>query len=245
MAAAKAVQRMHESVDHWVWRHDGIRRVEQDGGDSTVSIFPTAASAVQAALAIQLELTTSQAPDNPPIVARVAVHAGTAEVGTAGSWEDATVVRCQRLNELGRGGDVLLSASAAALLLDEVPAGASVVDLGEHWLRDLARHERVWRLIYPGSRSSGPLRTTSRGQRTNLRPMPTQLVGRDRELADLAGLLGTTRALTLTGPGRVGKTRLAHALASSCFERSARPTWWVDLAALAEPGTVAAEVAAS
>src|SRR5690348_12672398 len=59
----------------------------------------------------------------------------------------------------------------------------------------------------------------------------TRLVGRERELADLARLVGTPRLLTLTGAGGSGKTRLARATAervASSFERIA----WVDLSLL-------------
>jgi predicted ATPase len=45
-------------------------------------------------------------------------------------------------------------------------------------------------------------------------PIPlTRFVGREAELAEAATLLGTTRLLTLTGPGGAGKTRLALELA--------------------------------
>ena len=37
----------------------------------------------------------------------------------------------------------------------------------------------------------------------------TAFVGRQRELAELAGLLRTARLVTVTGPGGVGKTRIA------------------------------------
>ena len=43
----------------------------------------------------------------------------------------------------------------------------------------------------------------------------TPLVGRARELDDIAGALGRTRLITLTGPGGAGKTRLALAAAQA------------------------------
>ncbi|HEX6599177.1 MAG TPA: BTAD domain-containing putative transcriptional regulator [Gemmatimonadaceae bacterium] len=71
----------------------------------------------------------------------------------------------------------------------------------------------------------------------------TRLVGRERELADLAHLVGTPRLLTLTGAGGSGKTRLARATAervASSFERVA----WVDLSLLDDAQFLVPHVAA-
>ena len=66
----------------------------------------------------------------------------------------------------------------------------------------------------------------------------TSLVGRDRELAAIHGLLSAGRLVTLVGPGGVGKTRLAHEVAAAEQE-----PWWADLAALRDGQTVAPAVA--
>ncbi len=47
----------------------------------------------------------------------------------------------------------------------------------------------------------------------NLPAEPNSFIGRERDLAELARLLGEVRALTLSGPGGIGKTRLATRLA--------------------------------
>ena len=62
-------------------------------------------------------------------------------------------------------------------------------------------------------------------------PVPlTSLVGRARELERIGETLRRTRLVTLTGPGGVGKTRLALALAHSQLGRRADGVWLVDLA---------------
>ena len=69
----------------------------------------------------------------------------------------------------------------------------------------------------------------------------TSFVGRRAELASARAALGTTRLLTLSGPGGVGKTRLAIQLASSVKRLHPDGTWFVDLGSLAPGGSVADE----
>ena len=71
----------------------------------------------------------------------------------------------------------------------------------------------------------------------------TPLVGRQRELQDVVDSLSRSRLLTLTGPGGVGKTRLALAAAgavSACYPGG---VCWVELAPVDDPGIVAQVVA--
>jgi predicted ATPase/DNA-binding CsgD family transcriptional regulator len=75
-------------------------------------------------------------------------------------------------------------------------------------------------------------------------PAPlTSLVGRTRELEGIGETLRATRLVTLTGPGGVGKTRLALALAHRQVARRADGVWLVDLTAGPETPDVAAETA--
>lgn len=77
-------------------------------------------------------------------------------------------------------------------------------------------------------------------------PVPsTPLIGREREMADLAAILGRAdvRLLTLTGPGGVGKTRLALAVAMSLAEQDATDVAAVFLAPLTDPDLVMPTIA--
>ncbi len=75
-------------------------------------------------------------------------------------------------------------------------------------------------------------------------PAPASpLVGRDGELACLRKLIeGDVRLLTLTGPGGVGKTRLAIALAERVAPRFSDGAYFIDLAPLADPRLLAATI---
>lgn len=73
----------------------------------------------------------------------------------------------------------------------------------------------------------------------NLPVSLTSFVGRDWEMATLAGLLQRSRLVTVTGAGGVGKTRLAIE-AARIFERSGTGgVWFVDLAPLSNEDLVA------
>ena len=77
-------------------------------------------------------------------------------------------------------------------------------------------------------------------------PVPlSSFVGRERELGAVVALLGAHRLVTLTGPGGVGKTRLA--LRAAADARAAAPdgVWLAELAALADPALVPQAVAAA
>jgi len=71
----------------------------------------------------------------------------------------------------------------------------------------------------------------------------TPLVGRQRELQDVVDSLSGSRLVTLTGPGGIGKTRLALAAAGVVSARYPGGVCWVDLAPLDDPGIVAEVIA--
>ena len=79
----------------------------------------------------------------------------------------------------------------------------------------------------------------------NLPLQPTPLVGREQELATARAQLlsGEMRLLTLAGPGGVGKTRLALALAEALREAFPHGAWFVDLAPLRDATLVPSAIA--
>ncbi len=75
-------------------------------------------------------------------------------------------------------------------------------------------------------------------------PVPaTPFVGRVAERAALAAALADQRMVTATGPGGVGKTRLALSVAAELAAGRRDGAWFVDLVRVTDPGAVTAAVA--
>jgi predicted ATPase/DNA-binding CsgD family transcriptional regulator len=85
--------------------------------------------------------------------------------------------------------------------------------------------------------------TVTRRSRHNLPIEPNKFIGRQRELAELTAKLGDARVITLCGPGGIGKTRLAHNLASEVVAEFPDGAWLVELADAVEPDAIARLVA--
>jgi predicted ATPase len=93
--------------------------------------------------------------------------------------------------------------------------------------------------VRPGDRSFYPERAVVQPAGTSAHPRVrsplTSFVGRDTEVSQVLKNLGTTRLVTLTGPGGVGKTRLAAEVSG----RLPEAPWFVELAPVTDPAEVA------
>ncbi len=77
-------------------------------------------------------------------------------------------------------------------------------------------------------------------------PSPlTPFIGRARERAELRDAIGAHRQVTAVGPGGVGKTRLAMAVAADLAGDFADGVWFVDLVPVTDPAMVGSAVAAA
>ncbi|MCJ7437005.1 MAG: adenylate/guanylate cyclase domain-containing protein, partial [Acidimicrobiia bacterium] len=232
-------------------RHDEILRdaVEEHGGyvvkttgDGLHAAFALARDAVSAALDAQRRLVAEDWVLPEPLRVRMGLHTGAAELRD-GDYYGSAVNRAARVSAAGHGGQILVSLVTEELVRDDVPAEASLVDLGEHMLRDVERPERVFQLSHPAITSQFPRLQTDERVSGNLPDARDSFVGRTRELAELDASLTLTPLVTLTGVGGVGKTRLALETARRAQDRFADGAWLVELAPVTDAELVGAATA--
>jgi len=233
--------------------HDAIlnREIEAAGGlvvrlkgegDSFFAVFTRATDAVAAACAVQRALSAASWPPAAPIAVRMAMHTGEAELRD-GDYYGSAPNRCARLRAIAHGGQVLVSGATEGLVRDSLSGEATLVDLGEHRLRDMARPVRVFQLAHPALRRDFPPLKSLEAQAGNLPLQLTGFVGRQRELGEVKSWLEGHRLVTLTGPGGSGKTRVAQQAAEEVRDRFPDGVWWVDLSLLNDPSQVPEAVA--
>ena len=145
----------------------------------------------------------------------------------------------------GHGGQVLLSAAVHDALAGNLPPDVAESSLGRHRLRDLLEAEEVWQLAIPGSPDGFPPLKSLEGFPNNLPRQPTEVIGRDDQIALLRAMLAepNTRLLTLTGPGGIGKTRLALAVAAESLETFPDGVFFVALAGIDDAALLLSEIA--
>lgn len=184
-------------------------------GDSTFSVFRRTSDAARAALAALAALE---------LPVRMAIHVGQA-VERDGDYYGPAVNRAARLRGIAGSGEILLSRSAADMLLDEPSTEWSILEVGQRELKDLSRPEHVFRLL-PGAdldREIEPPASIERRALDQDLPLPVPLamrgdhVARPHELEQMLAAFGDVvaggrRTVLLAGEPGMGKTWLAAAL---------------------------------
>ena len=210
----------HHALLRGVWEAHGGVEVSIEG-DAFFVAFSSASRAVAATAAGQAALAEHVWPQGEPVRVRMGVHTGEPRIREGDYW-GPDVHYAARVASAARGGQVLVSAAAAALA-----SGAELTSLGRHRLKDFPQPRELFALG-PGPH---PVPKTLDPLRTNLPSAPTPLVGRDDEVDEVvASLLGDARLVTVVGAGGTGKTRLALAVADRLLDDLADGAFLVELA---------------
>jgi YVTN family beta-propeller protein len=135
-------------------KHEGHEIDTQ--GDAFFYAFGSANEAVQAAVEGQQALSSHVWPEQTAVRVRIGVHSARA-TPVGGRYTGLAVHRASRICSAGHGGQVLVSQATQSLLEDEEEElAASLIDLGEHRLKDIERPVRLYQVPVPGLPSRFP-----------------------------------------------------------------------------------------
>lgn len=106
--------------------------------DEVFAVFPKAAAAVEAAVALQLALAERTWPLDVECRVRIGIHVGRPTPSDAG-YVGMAVNTVARVCNAGHGGQILISGPTVAAIADAPPGGVTFASLGSHRLRGLPR----------------------------------------------------------------------------------------------------------
>jgi class 3 adenylate cyclase/tetratricopeptide (TPR) repeat protein len=203
-------------------------------GDAFQAAFTDPVRAVSAALAGQRALAAATWGATGPLKVRMGLHWGVAEARGADYATTHTLNRVARVMSAGHGGQILLSLDVADQVREHLPEGVGLRDLSRHRLKGLSQAEQLFQIVAPDLPANfPPLKSTPVAPATRSEVFSLldhivrgQLIGRERELAELEGFWnraerGEGHLVLLSGEPGVGKTRLAEELANYARLRGA------------------------
>ena len=178
-------------------------------GDSFFVVFGDAEAGVAAAVDAQRGLHANRWPDGAQVRIRMGLHTGDLARHEEG-YVGVDLNRAARIASTANGAQIVVSRT----LLGAVPTPPRTRDLGRHRLKDLPEPEHLFQVLVDGlPEVTTPIR--SLGAPSNLPSLSGPLVGRDDDIDAVDRLVAAGSGLvTLTGPGGVGKTSLAIAVAA-------------------------------
>ena len=223
-----------------VTRHRGT--VVKMLGDGVHAAFDDPRDAVDAILELQLALAEPPPDGGLALKIRSGLNCGAVE-RRDNDFFGSPVNRAARIMSSAHGGQVLVSQTVAALTAERLPKDVTLRDLGQVRLRDLTSPEHLYQVVHPRLRQDFPALRSLESTPNNLPQQVSSFIGRERELAEVKRLLGTTRLLTLIGAGGIGKTRIALHAAAEAMDDHPDGVWFIDLAPQADARLVPQTVA--
>lgn len=213
-------------------------------GDAFFVVFDRAIDATSTAAAIQRTLFNHSWLEDATVRVRIGIHTGE-PILTSDGYIGMDVHHTARIMSAAHGGQTLLSQTTRDLVAQHLPVGTFLVDLGEHRLKDLQRPSHLYQLSLEGLPTDFPSLKTLDTHPNNLPIQPTPFIGREKEVAAVTQLLlrPDVQLVTLSGPGGVGKTRLALHVAAELSDDFTDGVFVVALAPVNTPEQVVPAIA--
>ncbi len=211
-------------------------------GDSFFAVFSSAQAAVSAAAKILRALDAHPWPDDVSVRVRMGLHTGEGLL-VGDNYGGLDVHRAARIAAVAHGGQIVVSASTAALAGTSLPQGLELLGLGKHRLKDLVAEEELFQVSVSGLRTEFPPVRSLGSSPNNLPVELTNFIGREHEIDAIAELLRANRLVTMTGPGGTGKTRLSLQVAARCLGDHPDGVFFVLLAPITDPNLVPSTIA--
>ncbi|HZZ65564.1 MAG TPA: tetratricopeptide repeat protein [Candidatus Baltobacteraceae bacterium] len=220
-------------------RHDALIRaavLESGGtvfktvGDSCCCVFDRPEDAVRAALEVQRALDRERWPiEIGRLRVRIGIHTGDA-LAQDGDYFGPTLNRVARVMAAAHGGQILVSQATRSALAQTLKHECTLEDLGAHRLRDLSEPQHIFQVLAAGLDNVFRPPASLDARPNNLPSQLSEFIGRDLELDAVRDMLKSNRLVTISGPGGIGKTRLALQAAADTIGRYADGSWLVRLA---------------
>jgi len=233
----------HRAILRAAWGTSGQEQGTE--GDSFFVLFDRATECVAAAVAAQRTLRAEPWPDDLEVRVRMGINTGEHDIVAAAGLVGIEINEAARIAGVAHGGQILISESTRQIVDGHLPADVRLRDLGNFRLKDLLAPVRLIQVVADGLPAEFPPPRTPDAHPNNLPTQLTTFIGRDGELDEAAGLLASTRLLTLTGPGGTGKTRLSLQLAARVSDDFPDGVFFVPLEPIRDPMLVAPRIASA
>lgn len=230
----------HHALLRAIWRAHGGYEVFTEG-DAFVVAFDNADEAVRAAIDAQRAIASEAWPGRRAVRIRIGLHAGYARL-VGGDYQGLALNQAARIVGAAHGGQTFATDEVVGELTD-APSGLVIESLGRFRIRDFDEPVQLHALTAGGTPVIDAAPRVRPAEGHNIVPASTALVGRDDEVDQVIGDLAPGRVVTLTGPGGVGKTRLATEVGLRAAPAWRDGVWFVDLTSTGSPEDVPLTIA--
>ncbi len=230
----------HRRILRAAWSANDGHEINVDG-DAFFVAFADTSSAVLACIAAQEGLSAHRWPEGHPVRVRMGIHSGLA-YPRHDDYAAIAVHQAARIANAAHGEQVVISAKAAAAV--GPPTADRLHPLGRFRVRDFDEPVALFGVDTGTSQMHKYAPRLIPADGHNLTAPAGTFVARAAELDHVPQLLGAGDLVTISGPGGVGKTRLAIEVGLTAAASFADGVWMAALDSIDEPeviGTVIAD----